>query len=188
LQGVYRLLRLLSVLDLATGAQIVVVLALGRNVGLIDALPVELGQRTRNYVLHTAICRICVVVDGSHFVVCAVVYVVVGVRKSQVEIATADGTRAKVMLGRRSLMARDDQGRPHLSFLLWLTTCDLRWLVTEAGSIISMVRQAILASIVVGTSTQGFELARDCSQYLRGQSSEFILDARRYFHTGFAFG
>jgi hypothetical protein len=68
--------------------QILALLALGRHVGKMDALLVELRERLNKCVLHVAIRKICVVVHGGYFLMYAVVDVADG--KSQVVVAVAD--------------------------------------------------------------------------------------------------
>lgn len=63
LQSLYRLLRLM---DVVSWSRILAPLALGRHAGQMDALLVELGERTHKRVLHLVIGKICVVVGGSY--------------------------------------------------------------------------------------------------------------------------
>lgn len=63
LQSVHRIL---SLVDTVSWSRILAPLALGRHAGQMDALLVELGERTHKCVLHLVIGKICVVVGGSY--------------------------------------------------------------------------------------------------------------------------
>ena len=53
-------------MDVVSWSRILAPLALGRHAGQMDALLVELGERTHKRVLHLVIGKICVVVGGSY--------------------------------------------------------------------------------------------------------------------------
>lgn len=75
-------------MDVVGWVQVFATLALGRRVGKMDTLLVELRERMDKCVLHVAIRKICVVIHGGYLLVYAVVDVVAG--KSQVVVAVAD--------------------------------------------------------------------------------------------------